>query len=197
MGTAALRRVIVLVMLAAGCLLVVPGVAGAGVGKKYRAEYKSQLRKLDRYFQACVDAYGYNKASCLEWTEAVRDALDNPEQLLVARQGALRVYETQKDTPEHACDGFEDIVAEFNAGAARYFTSAAQRKLFKARCAGLKVQGGIAIRADSFIYLAWKALGADPPDFEMSSVKIAFGDNDLASGQKGYAAWMTKLKALL
>jgi hypothetical protein len=197
MGTAALRRVIVLVLLAAGCLLIVPGVAGAGVSKKYRAEYKSQLSKLDTYFQACVDAYGHNKAACLEWTEAVRDALDDPEQLVVARQGALKVYDTQKDTPQHACDGFDELVAEFKAGASRYFTSAAQRNQFKVRLARVGEQGGIAIRADAYIYNAWKALGADPPDFEFSSVSVAYGDNDLAAGQKGYATWRTKLKALL
>ena len=40
-------------------------------------------------------------------------------------------------------------------------------------------------------------LGDDPPDFALSSASIAFGDNDLATGQKAYTTWMAKLKALL
>lgn len=197
MSAAALRRVIVIGLLAVGCLLVVPGVAGAAVNKKYRAEYRTQLRMLDTYFQACVDAYGHNKTSCLEWTEAVRDVLDNPEQLVIARQGALKVYETYKDSPMKASDVFDEMVGKFKARAARYFASSAQRTQFKTRCTRLGEWGGVAIRADTFIYNAWKNLGADPPDFALSSSNIAFGDNDLATGQKAYATWRAKLKALL
>jgi type II secretory pathway pseudopilin PulG len=197
MSSHALRRVIVVALLAAGCLVIVPGVAGAGVKAKYRSEYKARLKMLDTAFQGYVDAYGHNKNTCEQVADGMKDLLDDPDQLLVARQGCQKIYDTQKDGPDQSADAYAGMISRFRMNSARYFTSPAQQKQFKARCDQLKQYSGQAIRAGNFIYNAWKALAKDPPDFEFAAVNIGFGDNDLALGQQGHKTWAAKLKAML
>ncbi len=197
MSSHALRRAIVVVLLAAGCLAIVPGVAGAGVKAKYRSEYKARLKMLDTAFQGYVDGYGHNKDTCRQVADDMKDLLDDPDQLLIARQGCQKIYDSQKDGPDASADSYAGMISRFRMGWARYFGSPAEQKRFKARCDRLKQYSGQAIRADNFINNAWKDLSLDPPDFEFASVNIAFGDNDLALGQKGYKTWMAKLRAML
>jgi hypothetical protein len=177
--------------------VIVPGVAGAGVKAKYRSEYKARLKMLDTAFQGYVDAYGHNKNTCRQVADDMKDLLDDPDQLLIARQGCQRIYDTQKDGPDKSADAYAGMISRFRMCFARYFTSPAQQKQFKARCDRLKEYSGLAIRADNFVNNAWRKLAQDPPDFEYAVVNIEFGDNDLALGQKGYKTWAAKLKAML
>ena len=51
MSKLTVRRAIILILAAAACVLVVPGMAGAQVRAKYRAEYKASLNDLKNVFK--------------------------------------------------------------------------------------------------------------------------------------------------
>ena len=51
MSKLTVRRAIILALVAAACVLVVPGVSGAQVRAKYRAEYKASVNDLKNVFK--------------------------------------------------------------------------------------------------------------------------------------------------
>jgi hypothetical protein len=190
------RRAIILVLVAAGCLLVVPGMAGAGVRAKYRAEYKAKVNGLDRTFSIYATAYDNAKSASLELAGTLAATSDHDLRVIYEQQ-ALSTYTAYLGKPEEWNLSYARMINGLKAGATRYFAVAGQRTRFKAACDRLKSYAGMLILlANVHVYDSFRDLGSEPPDYVTSQAMLDAGDEDAAEGHEGFDKWRTALRAL-
>ena len=196
MNKLTVRRAIILVLVAACCLLVVPGMAGAGVRAKYRSEYKAKVNGLKRTFSIYATAYDNAKSASLQWADALAATTDRDLRVLYEQQ-ALSAYTANLGKPEEWNLSYARTINGFKAGATRYFAAAGQQTGFKATCNRLKSCAGMLILlANVHVYDSFQELGSEPPDYVTSQAMLDFGDEDAAKGHEGFDKQMSALKAL-
>ena len=151
MRTQTWRLPVILILVAASLLLAVPGVAGAHVKAKYRAEYKAKLTSLNNGFLAFASNYDNMKQGSVDAAETMAPMIGDPdqhEQLVAAENWCLTVYNTNKGKPETWILAYWPRSSTPSRDkAARYFATAAQQRTFKHACDLLKAYGGFLIHA--------------------------------------------------
>ncbi len=195
------RRTVVLVLVAAGLLLAVPGVAGAHVRAQYRAEYKMRLSSLTKGFNAFARNYDNMKQGSVGVAETMAPMIGDPNQretLVNHENWCLTIYNLYKGKPETWHAAFSKSINNFSGKAKRYFATAAQQRKFKRACLGFKGNAGILIwQANDRVYESYRVLGMDPPALELAAKAIAEADARAASGHEGVDKWTAVLRALL
>ena len=197
MGNLTARRAIIIVLVAVCCLLVVPGIAGASVKAKYRAEYKARVNALKSEFTVWARAYDSARDQSIQTADAISSAADHDLQLLYEQQ-ARQEYVDNLGLPEDWNITYAKTVNAFKAKATRYFASAAQQKHFKTACDQLKAGARkLILLANTHVYDSFQELSTDPPDYVTQQAMLDFGDKDAAAGHEGFDKQVAALKALL
>ena len=133
MSKLTVRRAIIIVLAAASCLLVVPGMAGAQVRAKHRAEYKASLNDLKNVFK--IYAQGYDNAKAASDELAITMMATTDHDLLVRHeQQALSVYTAYLGKPAEWNTSYAKIVNACRGKASRYFAAIKQQARFKTAC---------------------------------------------------------------
>jgi len=191
------RRAIILALVAAACVLVVPGVSGAQVRAKYRAEYKASVNDLKNVFSIYAQAYDNAKAGSYQLNTTLVATTDHDLKVIYEQQ-ALNTYTAYLGKPEEWNLSYAKIVNGFKAKATRYFVAATQQTRFKTACNGLKTAARkLILLANVHAYDSYQELSTDPPDYVTSEAMLGFGDEDAAAGHEGFDKQMASLKALL
>ncbi len=197
MSKLTVRRAIMLILVAASCLLVVPGMAGAGVRAKYRAEYKASLNDLKNVFKIYAQGYDNAKAASDELAITMRATGDH-DLLVQHEQQALSTYTAYLGKPEEWYLSYAKMVNSVKAKATRYFAAIKEQARFKTACNRLKAYAGMLIQqANMHVYDSFQELSTDPPDYLNHAVWLDLGDEDAAAGHEGFDKQMAALKALL
>jgi hypothetical protein len=191
------HRAIILALLAACCLLVVPGVSGAQVRAKHRAEYKASLNNLKSVFKIYAQGYDNAKAASNELATTMMATTDHD--LLVAYENqALIAYNANRGQPAAWNTSYAKIVNAFRGKASRYFAADKQQTRFKTTCNRLKTDAGkLILQANVHAYDSFQELSTDPPDYLTAASWLDFGDEDAAAGHEGFDKQAAALKALL
>jgi hypothetical protein len=190
------HRAIILVLVAAGCVMVVPGVSDAHVRAQRRAEYKTTLNGLKSTFNVYARAYDSAKSASEQWATNIAATSDQDLRITYEQQ-ALGVYTANVGLPMQWNLSYARAVKAFKAKAPRYFAAVKQQSRFKTACDRLKANAGVLIQsANEHVYDSFKELGTDPPDYVTSAAMIGFGDESAASGHEGFDKQMAALKAL-
>jgi hypothetical protein len=191
------RRAIILALVAAACVMVLPGVSGAQVRAKYRAEYKASVNDLMNVFG--IYAQGYDNARAASDQLATTMMATTDHKLLVAYETqALIAYNANLGRPTEWNSSYAKIVNGFKAKATRYFAAANQQTRFKTACNGLKTAARkLILQANVHVYDSFQELSTDPPDYLNQAVWLDLGDEDAAAGHEGFDKQMAALKALL
>jgi hypothetical protein len=190
------RRAIILILVAACCLLVVPGVAGAGVRAKYRVEYTAKVNDLKTVFNIYATAYDNAKSASLQLADTLAATTDHDLKVTYEQQ-AMSTYTAYLGKPEEWNLSYAKMINGLKAGATRYFAAAGQQARFKTACNRLKSYAGMLILlANVHVYDSFRDLGSDPPDYVVSQAMLDAGDEDAASGHEGFDKQMAALKAL-
>jgi hypothetical protein len=196
-----LRLPVVLVLVAASLLLTVPGVAGAHVRAKYRADYKSRLTLLNMGFVAFARNYDNVKQGSVDTAETMAPMIGDPdqrEQLVAHENWCLDIYNRFHGKPVTWLVPYWKTVDAFTSKAQRYFATATQRSKFKHACGRLRASSGMLIlSANDHLYESYRQLSFDPPHINLSAQAIAAGDEDAAYGHEGFDKWLAALRALL
>ena len=197
MSKLTVRRAIILALVAAACVMVVPGVSGAQVRAKHRAEYKASLNDLKNVFN--IYAQGYDNAKAASDQLATTMMATTDHDLLVAYETqALIAYNANLGKPEEWNLSYAKIVNGLKAKATRYFVAATQQTRFKTACNGLKTAARkLILQANVHVYDSFRELSTDPPDYLNSASWLDFGDEDAAAGHEGFDKQMAALKALM
>ena len=194
------RLTVILIVATASLLLVAPGVAGAHVKAKYRAEYGAKLTSLDSGFVAFASNYDNIKEGSIESAQDMAPMIGDPnqhEQLVAAENWCLTVYNMYKGKPETWSLVYAKTISTFRDKAARYFVTAAQQRAFKHACNQLKAYGSTLIMlANDHLYWSYRQLGYDPPNIDLSAKAITDADEDAATGHEGWDKWLAALRAL-
>ena len=194
------RLLVVLALVAASLLLAVPGVAGAHVKAKYKAEYKSRLTSLNSGFLAFARNYDNMKSGSIGQAQTLAPMIGDTnqhEQLVSGENWCLGIYNRYKGQPAKWNFAYAKAINTFKGKAARYFATAAQQRKFKHACDLLKAYGGVLIQlANDHLYDSYHELGYDPPNIDRSSQAIADADEDAATGHEGWDKWLAALRSL-
>jgi hypothetical protein len=140
--SSSMRRAIVLVLAAACVTLVPPGVAGARVRARHRAEYRTTVKNLDRVFTIWAQAVDNARQAPIDQANTMMATTD-PDLLRLYEQNAMSVYEANLGKPAEWSLSYARMVNAFKAKATRHFVKAAQQRAFKTRCDGLKACAGM------------------------------------------------------
>ena len=190
------NRAIILVVVAACCTLAVPGIAGAGVRAKYRAEYRTNVRNLNKVFNVWAQAFDNARQGSLDHASTMMATTDH-DLLLLHEQSALSVYAANLGKPADWNLSYARTVNAFKAKAKRYFVKVAQQRAFKTRCNRLKAYAGMLILlANTHVYDSFQELGSDPPDYVTAAAMIDFADEDAAAGHEGFDKNRAALNAM-
>ena len=194
------RLSVILVLVAASLLLAVPGVAGAHVQAKYRAEYKWTLTSLSKGFGAFARNYDNIKQASINVAADMAPMIGDPdqhEQLVASEDWCLKIYNAYKGKPEKWALAYRKSINTFKGKAGRYFASATQQRKFKNAWNKLKAHSGILMMiANDHVYESFRVLGMDPPAIELAAQAIAEADADAATGHEGADKWFAALRAL-
>jgi hypothetical protein len=200
MGTQTRRLLVILVLVAASLMLAVPGVAGAHVRAKYRAEYKAELTSLDSGFLAFANNYDNMRQGSVSAAETMAPMIGDPaqhDQLVDNENGCLTVFNTYKGKPATWASAYGKVIKTFKGKAARYFATAAQQRKFKHACDQLKTYDDVLVElANNRVYESFRLLGMDPPAIEAAARAIADADEFAATGHEGWDKWLAALRAL-
>ena len=197
MSKLTVRRAIILALVAAACVLVVPGVSGAQVRAKHRAEYKASLNDLKNVFSIYAQGYDNSKAASGQLATTMMATIDH-DKLVQHEQLALSVYTAYLGKPAEWNTSYAKIVNGFKAKATRYFAAANQQTRFKTACNGLKTAARkLILQANVHVYDSFQSLSTDPPDYLENAVWLDLGDEDAAAGHEGFDKQVAALKALL
>jgi type II secretory pathway pseudopilin PulG len=191
------RRAIVLILVAAACVLVAPGVSGAQVRANHRAEYKASLNDLKNVFKIYAQGYDNAKAASTELAITMRATTDHD--LLVAYQNqALIAYNANLGKPAEWNTSYAKVVNAFKGKASRYFVAVKQQSRFKTACDGLKTSARkLILLANMHVYHSFQDLSSEPPDYGPAGLQLDYGDEDAAAGHEGFDKQAAALKALL
>jgi hypothetical protein len=199
-NTTARRLSVIFVLVGAALLLALPGVAGANVRAKYRAEYKATLTSLDKGFNAFARNYDNMKSGAVHQSEIMVPWIGDPnqhEQLVSVENWCLKVYNMNKGMPQTWAMSYWRSVNTFSGKARRYFATAAQQRKFKSACARLKAYSGMLVElGNEHVYDAYRLLGMDPPAIDLATKAIADADEDAAGGHEGVDKSFRALRAL-
>jgi hypothetical protein len=194
------RLSVVLVLVAASLLLAVPGVAGAHVRAKYRAEYKSELTLLNMGFVSFARNYDNVKQGSVDAAETMAPMIGDPdlhEALVDQENWCLDIYNRFTGKPVTWLTVYWKGLDAFMGKAQRYFATATQRSKFKHACSRLRASSGrLILSANDHLYESFRQLGFDPPHIDLSVQAIAAGDEDAAAGHEGFDKWLAALRAL-
>ena len=141
MGTQTRRLLVILFLVAASLMLAVPGVAGAHVKAKYRAEYRAKLTSLNNGFVAFAVNYDNMKQGSVDAAETMAPMIGDPnqhDQLVAQENWCLGIYNRYKGQPATWASAYGKVIKTFKGKAARYFATAAQQRKFKHACDQLK-----------------------------------------------------------
>lgn len=194
------RLSVVLVLLAAGLLLAVPGVAGAQVKAKYRAEYKAKLTSFTKAFNAFARNYDNMQDGSITVAQDMAPMIGDPDQresLVEAENWCLSVYNSCKGKPYTWSMAYGKSINAFSGKAKRYFAKATQQRKFKTACLHLKANSAILIwLANDLLYESYLFLSKDLPEIDLATKAVADADEHAASGHEGFDKWIAKLHAL-
>ena len=200
MGTQTWRLPVILVLVSASLLLAVPGVAGAHVRAKYRAEYKAKLTSLNNGFVAFALNYDNMKQGSVDAATDMAPMIGDPDQhdqLVDHENWCLGVYNRNKGLPETWSRAYSKAINTFRDKAARYFATAAQQRTFKHACDQLKTYDDVLVElANNRVYESFRLLGMDPPAIDAAARAIADADEFAATGHEGWDRWLAALRAL-
>jgi hypothetical protein len=192
---------VILILVAASLLLAVPGVAGAHVKAKYRAEYRAKLTSLNSGFLAFASNYDNIKQGSIDAAETMAPMIGDPNQResLVAHENwCLTIYNMNKGKPYTWSVTWGKSINAFSGKAKRYFATGAQQRKFKNACQGFKANSAVLVwQANDFLYESYRVLGMDPPAIDLAAKAVAEGDARAASGHEGVDKWTAVLRALL
>jgi hypothetical protein len=195
------RLLVILALVGACTLLAVPGVAGAHVKAKYRAEYKRELTLFNKAFTTFGNSYDNITGDSRHSAEIMAPMVGEPSQretLLDHEKAALDFYNQFKDLPMQLSMKFGKSINAFKAKAKRYFATAGQQRLFKKRCDLLKSYAYYLMwLANDHAYESYKYLGMDPPAFEASAKALEDADADAATGHEGWDKQWAALRGML
>jgi hypothetical protein len=192
------RLTIILLLVAACCLLAVPGVAGASVTAKYRAEYKGQVKSIDSVFTLHARAYDAARDLSINYGDQLLAISDNHDAQLVLEQAAHDEYVVNQGQPESLNADFIKYVNGFKGKATRYFATSKQQKRFKTACDLLKSGARkLLLLANVHVFDSFLELSSDPPDYITHQAMLGFADEDAAAGHEGVDAQVKALLALL
>ena len=191
------RRAIMLILVAAVCVLVVPAASGAQVRAKHRAEYKASLKNLKSVFTIYATGYDNAKAASIELATTMKATTDH--KVLVAYEDqALIAYNAYLGQPAAWNTSYAKMVNAFKGKASRYFAAVKQRSRFKTACNGLKTSARKLIElANVHVYSSYLDLSNDPPDYLIAGFQLDYGDEDAAAGHEGFDKKAAAPKALL
>jgi hypothetical protein len=194
------RLPVIVILVAASLLLAVPGIAGAHVKAKYRAEYKSELTLLNKGFMAFASNYDNMKEGSVDAAQDMAPMIGDPnqhEQLVAGENWCRNIYDTVNDKPVTWMTAYQKRVGAFMGKAQRYFAIATQRSKFKHACSRLQAASAMLIySANVHLYESYRQLGFDPPHIDLSAQAVAAGDEDAATGHEGWDKWLAALRAL-
>ena len=118
MNKLTVRRAIILALVAAACVLVVPGVSGAQVRAKHRAEYKASLNDLKNVFSMYAQGYDNAKAASQQWADLIAATADYDLRVKYEQQ-ALIAFNANRGKPTEWNLSYAKIVNGFKAKATR------------------------------------------------------------------------------
>jgi len=194
------RLLVVLALVAAALLLAVPGVAGAHVKAKYKAEYRTRLTDLNGGLVAFARNFENMKEGAIGQAQTLAPMIgDGPQhdQLVAGENWCLGIYNRFKDGPKAWDYAYAKSINAFKGKAARYFATAAQQRTFKHACDEFKSYGGVLIElANEHVYDAYHELGYDPPNIDRSAKAIADAEEDAATAREGWTRWLVALRSL-
>jgi hypothetical protein len=200
MRTQTRRLLAILVLVAASMLLAVPGVAGAHVKAKYRAEYRAKLTSLNSGFLAFANNYDNIKQGSVDAAQDMAPMIGDPDQheaLVAAEDWCLANYNNFKGKPATWASAYGKVIRTFKGKAGRYFATAAQQRTFKHACDQLKTYDDVLVElANNRVYESFRLLGMDPPAIEAAARAIADADEFAATGHEGWDKWLAALRAL-
>jgi hypothetical protein len=200
MRTQTRRLLAILVLVAASLLLAAPGVAGAHVKAKYRAEYRAEFTSLNNGFLAFALNYDNMKQASVDTAETMAAMVGDPnqhEQLVDHENWCLKIYNMNKGKPAKWASVYATVIKTFKGKAARYFATAAQQRTFKHACDQLKTYDDVLVEmANNRVYESFRLLGMDPPAIEAATATITEADEFAATGHEGWDKWLAALRAL-
>jgi hypothetical protein len=194
------RLPVIVILVAASLMLAVPGVAGAHVRAKYRAEYKAKLTSLNNGFLAFALNYDNIKQASVDAAETMAPMIGDPNQratLVDHENWCLGVYNLNTGKPATWASAYGKVIKTFKGKAARYFATAAQQRTFKRACDQLKTYDDVLVElANNRVYESFRLLGMDPPAIDAAARAIADADEFAATGHEGWDKWLAALRAL-
>ena len=194
------RLLVVLALVAAALLLAVPGVAGAHVKAKYKAEYRAKVTSLNNGLLAFARNFENMKEGAIGQAQTLAPMIgDGPQhdQLVAGENWCLGIYNRAKDQPEKWDYAYAKYINAFKGKAARYFATAAQQRAFRYACDEFKSYGGFLIEvANEHVYDAYHELGYDPPNIDRSAKAIADAEDAAATAREGWTRWLVALRSL-
>jgi len=194
------RRAIVLVLVAAGLLLAVPGGAAAHVKAKYKAEYRAKLA----YWESSFDTYDSGYAAARDQSNALAATMapligdpDKHAQLVAYELYALNVCTSTKSLPDTWWEQIDNAMDADLRKARRWFAAAKDRKSFKAQALRVRMSFTGLMSAHRSVNRSFEALSTDPPELEEQAREIARSDESVSLLRSFFARAVAALRKLL
>jgi hypothetical protein len=168
MITAKAQPVSILILVAVGLLLVLPGAAAAHVRAGYKTEYKRELAKMQALFDGYARDFATRQASIGATATLMKTMLGDPDkadelralEATAARAGQTLTDETMPDDWMRA----ETAFSAYLGNASRWFVSSRDRVRFTGAAATMKRTFSELVQdASEDQSAACSALGQDPP----------------------------------
>jgi hypothetical protein len=194
------RRAIVLVLVAAGLLLAVPGATTAHVKPKYKAEYRAKLIAWQNSFAIYENQFWATREQSNNLAAMMATEMEDPDkraQLEAHRQYALTVYANAKSLPAKWRATIYPALKADLSKANRWFASSQDRASFKSQT--LRVRDGFTAvtNANDEAIESFMWLGRNPPDLLLQAEALDTGDSQIAIGKNGLGGALAALKKLL
>ena len=181
-------------------MLAVPGVAGAHVKAKYRAEYKAKLTSLNKGFVAFAHNYDNIKQGSVDAAETMAPMIGDPnqhDQLVAQENWCLGIYNRYKGQPATWASAYGRSSRRSRArprGTSRPRRSSASSST--PVTSSRPTTAVLVEHANNHVYESFRLLGMDPPAIEAAARVIADADEFAATGHEGWDKWLAALRAL-
>ena len=182
--------------------LVLPAAAGAHVRSKYKAEYKTELARMQALFYGSARGFTQTQASIEATATAMRGMLGDPAkaaELQELERRAGNAYQLMVDeTMPDAWISVENAFSTYLGSASRWFVSSRDRTRFTGAAAAMKKTFSLLVQnAAEAQSLEYQALSQDPPDLEGQKAQAAAANAFAAKAQGDLRKDVKALKALL
>jgi hypothetical protein len=192
--------VLVLVLVATGLLLAVPGGASAHVKAKYKAEYRAKLTAWQNMFAIYENQFWATRTQSNNLAATMATEMEDPDkraQLLAHEQYALTVYNNTESLPDEWARAIHKAINADLRKAPRWFASANDRKSFKAVTKRVSGCFSILMFAHNAVSRSFLALSSDPPALGKQASAIADGDKSVGDAKSFFSEALAALRKLL